>query len=116
MSSVRIKGVEYPATNIRRVPLADILAMQAELKKVGGVNGVTTWAQIVALADAYAQMQPVEVLAHEDYPFFMGIVAWATLRGAGQKIGFLDLLADLSIDDMQDVPDVAPAEGAPGKG
>lgn len=107
---VRLNGTEYPLSTIHKVPLRDILVLQSELKSVGGINGITTWAQVLGMSDRLGGRSAAEVVADENYVLLTAITIWAARRATGEKIPFLDSL-DFTFDDLEYIADekLAPA-------
>lgn len=110
---IKIGDKVYAATAITNLSLADILTLQAELQQLGGINGVSTWAQIEGIAHEFAGLSAEEAQASEHMLLMTCLSFWAARRNAGERVGFLESV-DFPMSDVTYLPD--PEDHKPGKG
>ena len=115
---IKIGAKVYPVGSIDKLTLADIMLLESELQAVGGISGVSTWAEIRDISQEFSGMSSAEAQRSPHMLLMTALAIWGARRSSGERVGFLNSV-DIPLSEVEyltDPQDHKPPTAGKGKG
>lgn len=89
MTILVVNGKHYQLAALEDVSLRHALALQRELA-VTNISSARTWADVKALLEDVAALEPAERVRHPESVFVTALTVWASMVAAGEDVGLLE--------------------------
>lgn len=115
----RIGEKTYTAAAVDRLTLRQLIQVEGETEQMGRRM---TWVELREIADRVSRLDKADAAMDPDWPWFLGLIVWASRVDSGEAITFGEAV-DFPLDDFQIIPDPAdhreaqgPQKARPGSG